>query len=480
MDNRRASNIPRAASRRRKQSHLPNWAVGALGAFFLLATLFSAYLVYITVRDFVASFGGGGVDGPLVSGNGEIIGGTLAPGENGNGVAPSIDAQPWNGTDRVTVLVMGIDQREVETDTAYRTDSMMLVTVDPVGRTAGILSIPRDLYVEIPGFPDKDKITTANFKGDAYHLPGGGPQLAMDTVEMNLGIRVNYFVRINFTAFESLIDLIGGIDVDNPYDISDPEYPDCCYGYDPFYLAAGPQHLDGRTALKFARTRHTLGDDFGRAERQQMVVMAVRDKVLSANMMPVLIGKAPQLVSTLSGSYTTNLSLDQMVSLSMLASEIPRDQIQTAVIDQDYIAEIYSPDGVQQVLVLNIEKFRELRDTMFYTPEPPQLSVPNAEELLASESARVEVLNGTATPGLAASAADYLRGKGLNVISVGNAERSDFGSTVIYDYTGKPYTAKWLADTFHVSSANIIAGNDPNSAVDVRVIIGADFVLPTQ
>jgi hypothetical protein len=302
----------------------------------------------------------------------------------------------------------------------------------------------------------------------------------MDTVELNLGIRVDYYIRINFTAFETLVDLIGGIDVDNPYEINDPEYPDCCFGYDPFYLAAGPQHLNGATALKFARTRHAVGDDFGRAERQQMVVMAVRDKILSADMLPVLFSRAPQLLDTLSGSYQTNLSVDQIASLAMLAKEIPRDNIQTAVIDQDYIAQIYSPDGVQEVLILNIEKFRELRDTMFYTPEPPQISVPNAGEFLATEAARVEVLNGTLTPGLAKSATEYLLSKGVNVVSVGNADTSDYGTTIIYDYTGKPYTAKWLADVFHVSPSSIVSGSNPASDADVRIIIGADFILPNQ
>jgi len=481
MDSSRRTNPTRPMARRRRQSSLPSWAIYGLGAFFVAATLFSAYLVYATVRDFVASWGGSESPGQVVGPN--IITQTAqASGSEGATAVPiaPISAQTWNGVDRVTILLMGIDQREGETDTAYRTDSMMLVTVDPVGRTAGILSIPRDLYVEIPGFPDRDKITTANFKGDAYHLPGGGPKTAMDTVELNLGIRVNYYIRINFTAFETLVDLIGGIEVDNPYEINDPEYPDCCFGYDPFYLAAGTQHLDGATALKFARTRHTLGDDFGRAERQQMVVMAVRDKVLSTDMLPVLFGKAPQLLDTLSGSYQTNLSVDQIASLAMLAKEIPRDNIQTAVIDQDYIAQIYSPDGVQEVLVLNIEKFRELRDTMFYVPEPPQISVPNAGELLTTEAARVEVLNGTLTPGLAKSATEYLLSKGMNVVSVGNAEATDYGTTIIYDYTGKPYTAQWLAEVFHISSSSIVSGNNPDSDVDVRIILGADFILPNQ
>jgi len=484
MDRRNNQNPPRAMARRRTRqpSGLPNWAVYALGAFFVIAVLFAAYLVFATTRDFIAGQGNGPIIKNQADPQGTVILNTPAPGETAVGTPatamPSIKADTWNGSDRVTILLMGIDQREGETDTAYRTDSMMLVTVDPVGRTAGMLSIPRDLYVEIPGFPGRDKITTANFKGDAYHLPGGGPQLAVDTVEQNLGIRVDYYIRINFTAFETFVNLLGGIDVDNPTDIADPEYPDMFNGYDPFYLAAGPQHLDGPTALKFARTRHQTGDDFGRAQRQQLVVLAVRDKILSADMLPVLFTKAPELLSTLSGSYTTNLSLDQIASLALLAKQIPKDKIQSTVIDQQYVADFFTTDDNQQVVILNIEKFRELRDSMFYVPNPPEATVPNAASYLANESAKVDIQNGTPTEGLAGKVSEYLKGKGVNVASVSNADRTDYTATVIIDYTGKPYTAKWLADTFHVSSSSILAGNDPNSPVDVRVILGADFILP--
>ncbi len=459
---------------------MPGWALGALGALFLLATAFSAYLVYTTVRDVVAAWEAPAWGGqPVVITPGPTAGANTAFATATAGQQP-ISFLPWNGTDRVTVLVMGIDQRSGDTDTAYRTDSMMLLTLDPVGLTAGMLSIPRDLYVEIPGFPDRDKITTANFKGDAYRLPGGGAQLAMDTVELNMGIRVDYYVRVNFTAFETFIDQIGGIDVNNPETIDDPLYPDCCYGYDPFYLPAGPQHLDGRTALKYARTRHSIGDDFGRAQRQQQVALAVRDKLSSANILPTLITQAPAILSTISGSYDTNFSLDQMASLALLAKDVPRDRITSAVIDQDYIADIYTTADNQQVLILNIEKFRELRETMFYTPEPPQLSAPNAADLIAGEAATVEVLNGSSTAGVAAAAADYLRAKGVNVVNVGNADRSDYGATVIYDFKAKPYTTRWLADTFHVSSSSLLASNNPDSPVDIRIVIGQDFVLPSN
>ena len=166
METRRTtSNRARVGPRRRKRAALPRWAFAALGALFLFATTISAYLIYTTVRDFVVALGPSAPG--AFNGGGNINPGNATPGSNGTGgggevPVATIQAQQWNGTDRVTVLVMGIDQRAGETDTAYRTDSMMLLTLDPVGRTAGMLSIPRDLYVEIPGFPDRDKHANAH------------------------------------------------------------------------------------------------------------------------------------------------------------------------------------------------------------------------------------------------------------------------------------------------------------------------------
>lgn len=472
-NNRNTSNRTRATTRYKRTSPL---AMIGLGGFFLLATLIAAYLIFSTVRDFVATWNAP-ANGNIVIKGGTVVGGGTT---NPKATIPPIAAKAWNGTDRVTILLLGIDQREGETDTAYRSDSMMLVTLDPVGRTVGVLSIPRDLYVTIPGFPDRDKLTTANFKGDAYRLPGGGAKLAKDTVEANLGIRINYYVRINFTAFETLIDQIGGVDVDNPVAIDDPQYPGRRYDFDPFYLPAGKQHLDGKTALKYARTRHSVGDDFGRAQRQQQIGLAVRDKVVSANMLPTLISKGPQLLTTLSGSYTTDMSPEQIVSLALLGKDIPRDKITTEVIDQRYIASFLMTADNQEVLILNIEKFRELRDKMFYTPQPVLINVPDAAQYLLKEGARVEVQNGSNKSGVAASAADYLKAKGINVVSVGNADRNNYTTTTIADLNNKPYTAKWIADTLRLPQANIITGSKSANGADIRIIIGADFVLPSN
>ena len=119
----------------------------------------------------------------------------------------------WNGKERLNILVMGIDQREGENELGYRTDTMIVVTVDPLTNQAGLLSVPRDTWVNIPGF-ETNRINVANDLGDRYKYPGGGSALAKKTVENFLGIPIHFTARVNFTAFENIVDRIGGVEID--------------------------------------------------------------------------------------------------------------------------------------------------------------------------------------------------------------------------------------------------------------------------
>ncbi|MBL8055430.1 MAG: LCP family protein [Anaerolineales bacterium] len=463
-------------NRRRREPLLPSWGIGALIGLFVLATGLAAYLVFTSVRDFVAGWQitGQSAGGPPASSGGQVQTGTGAGSNNGGAPAPNpIVPQKWTGADRVTILLLGIDRRSGDTDRAFRTDSIMILSLDPVAKSAVILSIPRDLWVEIPGF-DNAKITEANFKGDAFNYPGGGPALAVRTVEHNLGVTINYYVRLDFTAFEALIDAIGGIEVDNPTAIDDPWYPDGSYGYEPFYLPAGRQHLNGHDALRYARTRHD-SSDVARAGRQQQVVMAVRDKVVSLDMLPQLLLKAPTLYQALNESIQTDLTLDQIVALALLAPDIPRENVTQAVIDYQYVLEYTTPDGLQ-VLVPQRDKIRELRDELFRPAAALAAPAQDDPALRQGEAAKVEVLNGAGVEGLARATAEWLQGQGVNVVNFDTADRSDYTGTVIVDYTGKPYTTRWLARTFNVAS--VVNGADPNSSVDVRVILGQDWQVP--
>ena len=148
----------------------------------------------------------------------------------------------------------------------------------------------------------------------------------MQTVQYNLGIPVNDYVVVDFNAFIRLVDLIGGIDVNVERAIYDPTYPDMNYGYDPFYLNPGMQHLDGVTALKYARSRHG-SDDIDRAARQQQVLYAIRDKLVSLDMIPQLALQAPLLWAEYAQSVDTGLALDQDSGAGAVFADHPQGEL---------------------------------------------------------------------------------------------------------------------------------------------------------
>lgn len=269
---------------------------------------------------------------------------------------------PWDGKTRFTVLVVGLDRRPGETGLSYRTDTMMLVSIDPTLKTLGILSIPRDLYVEVPGYRELQRVNSPMVLGELQR-PGYGPELMMQTVQYNLGIRVHDYVAVDFNTFITIVDAIGGLDMNIPYPISDPQYPDMNYGYDPFYIKAGFQHLDGKTALKYARTRH--GDsDFARAQRQQAVLYAIRDRVLSLNMLPQLVAQAPTLWNAVSSGVSTGLSFEQMIQLVWYLKDVESNNIRTGVINEEYTAGYMTPGGAA-VLVPDRARLGELMVGVF-------------------------------------------------------------------------------------------------------------------
>ncbi|MEP7290770.1 MAG: LCP family protein [Chloroflexota bacterium] len=256
----------------------------------------------------------------------------------------------WNGTERFNILLMGIDRRPGESGMGYRSDTMMLVSLNPKTHQVGILSIPRDLYVPVPGYNQPQRINTALALGELQR-EGYGPTLAMQTVQYNLGMGVNAYMVADFTALIKVIDAIGGIDVDVPAPIADYQFPDMNFGFDPLVLSAGFQHMDGYTAQKYARTRH--GDsDFDRARRQQQVVFAMRDQILSLESLPQLIIQAPSLYGSISQNVYTELSLDQMIQLGLWLKDLQPDSIHTGVIDQLYVSDLTTSDGAA-VLSLN-------------------------------------------------------------------------------------------------------------------------------
>jgi LCP family protein required for cell wall assembly len=382
----------------------------------------------------------------------------------------------WTGTKRVTVLLLGVDERTQETG-PWRTDTMMLLTLDPVTKMAGVLSIPRDLWVPIPGYND-GRINTAHFLGDLYKRTGGGPALARETVEYNLGVPIDYYVRLNFQAFVSLVDMIGGVDIYVEKDINDPTYPDYAYGYDPLYIQAGWHHFDGEMALKYARTRHS-SSDFDRARRQQQVMSAVLEKVTSVELLPDLAKQAPEIYKMLEASVQTDMALDQILALANLATQIDRSTIRFGVIDQTCTQQWITPDGAQ-VLVPLRDKMREVRDYVFAadipTPAPDQAGAITP----TPEVATVSVLNGTTRAGLAGTTSDYLQAQGLDVATIGNADRQDYALSLVVLNRDKQLTAARIVSLLNLPATAVVKGSDPNATHDIVVILGNDYAGPPQ
>ncbi|HEY9086990.1 MAG TPA: LCP family protein [Anaerolineaceae bacterium] len=409
------------------------------------------------------------MDGNNVAGNQPIPQGTeyVAPLQE---VDAGPTAQPWDGASRVTILLMGLDYRDWEAGESPRTDTMILLTVDPLSKTAGMLSIPRDMWVNIPG-SGYGKINTAYFIGDSQKLPGGGPGLAMETVEDFIGVPINYYAQIDFYAFERFIDSMGGLDMHIRESITvDPLGPGNTVTLEP-----GVQTLSGAVALAYARQRYTEGGDFDRSKRQQEVIMAIRDQVMNFNMLPTLVAKSPELYAELQAGIHTNLNLTQVIQLAYLAQQIDPANIKRGIIGTDMVTFGKSPDGLDIEKPLT-DKIRILRDEIFTTGGPlsPAAVAADTAELARQEAARIQVQNGSQTPGLAEQTTQFFQSQGLTLVAPGNADRA-YSQTVLIDYSGKPYTLSRLAELMNVDTNNIYSRYDPNAQVDVVVIVGEDW-----
>ena len=399
---------------------------------------------------------------------------TAQPGESG-GEQPAEQGIPqsnWQGSERVTVLLMGLDFRDWEAgDDAPRTDSMILLTIDPLSKTAGMLSIPRDLWVTIPGF-QYDRINTAYRNGVIYQLPGGGPGLAVETVEQLIGVEIDYYAQIDFNVFVRIIDEIGGLKID----ITEPIKIDVIGPKPPKTLETGVQVLPGDVALAYARARHTDGGDFDRAQRQQQVILGVRERILSYNLIPILLTKSTILYTELAAGVKTDMSLENAIDLGILAMNIPEENIRRGVIGSEQIIFYTTPDG-DQVLKPLPDQIRILRDYVFGTAgltSPLADMAPEARA--AAENANVSILNGTFFTGLAGDTVNFLNQNGFAIPeeNAGNADQN-YVFTQIIDYTGNPYTVQLLVEKLKIQPHLIFQRYDPNSTVDVVVNLGDDW-----
>jgi LCP family protein required for cell wall assembly len=379
------------------------------------------------------------------------------------GPRPTVEGVPsnfpnWDKKERVNILLMGLDTRE-ENNT--RSDTLILVSIDPANKTVGMMSIPRDLWVQIPGYGE-NRINAAYQFGLSDGVPGGGPGLVEATVEQNLGIPVHYFAEIDFQGFVRVVDALDGIVVDVPRPLLDNEYPAENFAFMRIYIPSGLQQMDGRTALQYVRSRHA-DSDLSRNQRQQGVLLALKQKGLQLN----IITKLDNLLTQLQGAVKTDLSLSQAGSLGQLAQQIPAGSIRSYSITAD----MTSPGNVNGAEVL-IPDWAQIR---------AQVRAMMSDSRLENEAARILVLNGTETAGLAGRTRDRLAAAGLSVADVGQAPNTgNYPRTQLLDYTGgeKPATVEKLRKELSLESNQVRAGlaADRPANIDLVLIVGDDAV----
>ncbi len=416
---------------------------------------------------------------PVIVKNQDIVDPTSTP----ESTAPEDVKYPtWDGGSRINILFVGLRGGDpVESDCPLCTDTLILLTVDPITETAGMLSIPRDLWVNIPGF-GYSRINTAWTLGQGSRLPGGGPALTMKTVAHFIGVPVDYYVQVDFNTFVDIVDLIGGVDVYNDETIIlDP----MSHGQDFAKVkltCCGMRHLNGTTALAYARCRHVeqgcKDGDIGRAKRQQKVIYGIREKVLSPGNFSTLLAKAPQLYNKFSEGIHTNLSLDDAIKLAVMMKDIPRNEIKNAVIDDAMMVLDNVILNGQNASVIRPfpDKVRILRDEIFTSSGAlSPLAQGDPASLMQADGARIRILNGTLTAALDTRTGNYLSGQGFQVTEFGNTK--PLSRTTIVLYSPKLYALRFLLDIFGITkSPQILIKSDPSQTVDIEVRLGSDWV----
>lgn len=399
------------------------------------------------------------------------------------------------GSDRINILLAGIGG--AGHDGAYLADTIIVVSIKPSTGEVATLSVPRDLYVDIPGYGWR-KINNALAFGRESNYPGGGEALLASVVSKIISQPIDYYARVDFAGFRKIIDDIGGIDIYVDNSFADYEYPDYNYGYQTISFTKGWEHMSGERALQFVRSRHGTngeGSDFARSKRQQKVLMALKDKLFSLN----TFTNPSSIVSALSdlGNHNqTNLQLWEILRLAKLVQNIQKDQIITRVLDtgpDGLLINDTTPDGayILRPKSGNFSEIQYLATNIFNTSR------------ITRENAVIEVQNSTKETGLATRIADQLRGMQYNVVRVGNMQTQEpLARTTIYDLSGgkKPYSLASLKNMLNADVASqlppfmsdnninyqsIVAPSNATAKaatpdVDLLIIVGTDLASPNQ
>lgn len=374
------------------------------------------------------------------------------------------------GDSRINILTLGIDAA------AGLTDSISIISIDPINKKMAMLSVPRDLYVFNSAENRPTKINEVYNSGisacakaqktcDSKVDAGGA--LMKKTVGETLGIQISYFAKVDFNGVKKIVDNLGGIQIYVDKAIYDPKYPSSTgSGFDPFSIKAGLQKLDGATALKYARSRQTTSD-FDRSRRQQQVIGAIRDKAFQLNFL-ANPKKVTDLLATIGRNFKTDLQSNEIVSLTKLLTELGDTQTSTAILDNGPTGPLVSSTNNigQYILVpkLGQNDWSEVRDfAMTALPEP----------YLIKEAARIKIVDASGKKDAGNALKKKLTALGYTVNRVELATTVQKTSSITYS-TEKPYTLALLKRRFGLKPT---ANKTATSTEDIVFTIGSAFVL---
>jgi LCP family protein required for cell wall assembly len=360
--------------------------------------------------------------------------------------------------DVLTILLIGGDRDYVPD---MNTDSLIVAVVNRSSKQVSLLSIPRDLWVYIPTH-GWDRINVAHRMGQRGKYPDGkGPGLLMRTIEENLGIPIDHWVRIGYEGFARAVDELGGVDLVVACRVNLRYRPPNSDDEQEMILVPGIHHLDGATALRYVRTRR--GDtDFERAQRQQQFLKAVWYQFKS----PETLLRIPGLWAAMKGAFATDLKLGDILALAPVALDLQPQRVRSLAIGRGQTEGWTTPAGASVLLPIP-ERVEALVAQLY--------AAPAERDAPAEQATRIRVQNGTGRAQLELMAADQLRWQGFEVLDTGPADHTDYQSTQIVVFHDKPSALAALARAMGVKPANVVQRPDPGQDTDFLLILGSDY-----
>lgn len=367
-----------------------------------------------------------------------------------------------NGQETVNFLLIGSDKRP---GGSFRTDTMVIAILRPGDGQVSLISIPRDLWVFIPGW-ENQRINTAYQHGISIGYPGGGPGLLKDTIQYNLGIRIDHTALVEFDGFRQIVDTLGGVDVpvSCPYTdwrLIDPSYdPNNANNWALYTTGPGLIHMDGDLALWYARSRQK-SSDFDRGRRQQEVLRALFSQALQSG----TLKRIPELYNDFKDTVDTDLNLGDILQLSLYAPKMTNANIRSYYIRPPYVSS-WITDGGAYVLLPNEDALHGLLTD----------ALSASTKTVEKQAITIDVMNGTTTQGWEALAATRLNYAGYktNIIP---SDRTDYAYSVLIDKTAvqdRSFTDA-IINVMGLSPSSLISSPDSKSKSNYLLILGNDY-----